>query len=321
MNAKTWIPLLVAIVLGIVAAYFATNMTAPSQTKGPASGPQVQVASAVRTLAPGDEIRPDDIVLMSISAGQAPQGTFSNTDNVVGRVVMLPMVQGQPVLEGCLAPTGAGGGIQALVPAGMRAISIEVSEFSGLSGMLMPGSFVDVISTIHAADQDIVARTIVQNVQVKAVGQRINAGEKEDDAQPMSRAVTLLVTPQQAEKLELAVVTMRSAGAGLPWLVLRAPLDKEEKGTLGVTVADLRGESRSNDRDVYETRPVMQTTTTPPANLSQLNQDSNVAHQGFTSAQREVTIIRGGVESKVIVKASVDRNSMLSNSETDYINK
>lgn len=319
MNAKTWIPLLVAIVLGIVAAYFATNMTAPSQTKGPASGPQVQVASAVRTLAPGDEIRPDDVVLMSISAGQAPQGTFSNTDNVVGRVVMLPMVQGQPVLEGCLAPTGAGGGIQALVPAGMRAISIEVSEFSGLSGMLMPGSFVDVISTIHAADQDIVARTIVQNVQVKAVGQRINAGEKEDDAQPMSRAVTLLVTPQQAEKLELAVVTMRSAGAGLPWLVLRAPLDKEEKGTLGVTVADLRGESRSNDRDVYETRPVMQTTT--PASLSQLNQDSNVAHQGFTSAQREVTIIRGGVESKVIVKASVDRNSMLSNSETDYINK
>lgn len=314
MNLKAWIPLVIAIALGLVAALFARKLTTPPPTTA-TLGHRIEVATASRTLSPGDEVRPEDVALRPISADDAPEGTFVDVTQVIGRVVTVPMVKGQPVLESCLAPQGTAAGIQALVPEGMRAISLEVNEFSGLSGMLRPGSFVDIISTIHAEGEETMARTVVQNVQVKAVGQRINPQEPANGDEPMSRSVTLLVTPEQAEKIELAVVTMRNAGAGFPWLVLRAPHDKDETGTRGVTVADLRGGARRSGGDPFEVRPVeAPAPTTQPVQLI-----SNPARP-FATKQREVTIIRGGVESKVILEVRKPEQ-VLTGTDLGYINK
>jgi pilus assembly protein CpaB len=313
MNVKAWIPLLIAIVLGLVAAIFAKKLTAPTPVTVAHLGDTVEVATSNRMIAPGDEIRPEDLSLRPINAKDAPEGTFVDATKVVGRVATVPMVKGQPVLESCLAPQGTAGGIQALVPEGMRAISLEVNEFSGLSGMLMPGSYVDIISTIHAEGEDTMAKTI----EVKAVGQRINPQQKEEGDAPMHRAVTLLVTPEQAEKLELAVVTMRNAGAGLPFLVLRSPTDKDDKGTAGVTVADLRGASRRAGRDPFETRPVENTGAAPTSQPVKFI-DGPAPRDPFATEQREVTIIRGGVESKVMLEVRKSSAVMTGADTTEF---
>src|SRR4051812_42510317 len=111
----------------------------------------------------------------------------------------------------------------------MRAMTLQVDEFSGVAGMLVPGCHVDVIAAIQGANGEPVARTIVQNVKVQAVGQKLtvappaaNEQKKENANEPAAeptRSVTLLVTPEQAEGLELACST------GRPRLVLRSGRD------------------------------------------------------------------------------------------------
>ncbi len=318
MNAKAWIPLVVAIALGLVAALFASRLTRSGPVNVNDMGDKVQVVAAARTINPGDELKTEDLALSYIGAKDAPEGTFLAVADLTGRIANVPMVKGQAVLEVCLAPIGAAAGIQALVPEGMRLISLEINEFSGLSGMLTPGSFVDIISAIKSENDELMARTIAENVQVKAVGTRINPQEKPDAEAPMHRAVTLLVTPQQAETLELAVVMMRNTGAGLPWLVLRAPHDKAEGVSEGITLTDLRGGKPSLGQ-LFETRPV-EMTEGPTTRPIRLIADETPAKPESEFEQREVTIIRGGVETKVMMQIKKPM-TIITGNETGFINK
>jgi pilus assembly protein CpaB len=91
----------------------------------------------------------------------------------------------------------------------MRAITIEVNEFSGVAGMIAPGCRVDVVATIQASNnEELSSHTIVQNVSVTAVGQRVTARpDPKDDPQQQQqafRSVTLLCTPEEAEAIQLA---------------------------------------------------------------------------------------------------------------------
>ncbi len=320
MNVKAWIPLIVAIALGLVAALFASKLTTQTPAASSRLGGTTEVVVANRMVNPGDELKLEDLGLAPINAKDAPEGTFGAVTELTGRIATVPMVKGQAILETCLAPSGAAAGIQALVPEGMRLISLEVNEFSGLSGMLVPGSFVDIISTIHQEGEDLMARTIAQSVQVKAVGTRINPQDKPEPDAPMTRSVTLLVTPAQAETLELAVVTMRNSGAGLPWLVLRAPQDKVQTTTEGVTIVDLRGGVKGNN--AFESRPVMDVqpvagATTRPTRLIEMPADID---EQTNPEQREVTIIRGGVETKVMLEVRKP-DAMMTSNETGFIGK
>lgn len=289
MNLKAWIPLIIAVVLGLIAALFAMKLTRPDPVAVTRIGGTVEVVTATKNIAPGQVINASDLALRSIAAEDAPEGTFVAVEHVQGRVAATQMVAGQPVLKALLAPEGMEAGLQALIPEGMRAITIEVNEFSGLAGMIRPGAIVDVMSTLQGSGEDAMARTIVQGVRVTAVGQRVSALEEQDEEAGPARSVTLLVTPEQAEKIELAAVTSR------PRLVLRSPADTEPTLSRGVTLADLRGRAASQS-DPFVTRPVSLETpaTTQP-----------VEHQAgnpFATETREVTIIRGGVESRVMLE-------------------
>src|SRR5439155_10895400 len=121
---------------------------------------------------------------------------------------------------------------------------IEINEFSGVAGLLVPGCRVDVVSTLN--DQETrhsVARTIVQNVKVLAVGQRLtvsNVGKKDEAAMSaeaaVAKSVTLLVKPREAEAIELA------SSSGRTRLVLRGSFDESiRSGGDGVSVAELLG--------------------------------------------------------------------------------
>src|SRR5215217_1929454 len=149
MNWKTWVPLVLAIVLGVVAAKVARDTLSKNKTAATPAGKFTKVVVTKADITPGKELKAEDLTLAQVEADNVPSSSFKETTEVVGRVSETLMVKGQPVVEAMLAPTGSGSGLQALVPPGMRAITVEVNEFTGVAGMLTPGCRVDIVSTIN----------------------------------------------------------------------------------------------------------------------------------------------------------------------------
>src|SRR5688500_2942754 len=167
MKTKTWLPLALALVLGVFAAMLAKR--AMSSRKAAEAG-TVKLVVAQRAIAPGDALTVADLELRTIMADALPEGAHLDASELVGRAAQTRIAKGKPVLESMLAPRGSPTGLQALVPPGMRAMTIEVNEFSSVGGMVTPGARVDIISTMqNAGHSETMSRTIAQNVLVKAV--------------------------------------------------------------------------------------------------------------------------------------------------------
>jgi pilus assembly protein CpaB len=138
-----------------------------------------------------------------------------------------------------LAPKGAGAGLAAMIPVGMRAVALSVNEVVGLAGFVVPGMRVDVlvagnVSSSDGARSGTLCRTILQNIEVLSAGQKI---ARTVEGKPESaQVVNLLVTPNQAEVLDVA------SGETKVQLVLRNPLDTKEQTTHGASLAKLLGQ-------------------------------------------------------------------------------
>lgn len=238
MNWKTWLPLILAVALGLVAAKVARDIVVRKGVS--ATGPKLaQVVIANRDLEPGQTISEADLQLGSISASNIPRNSFKSTGDLVGRVALQPIVKDQPILEMLLAPEGSLGGPQALVPKDKRIASIEVTEATGVAGLLVPGCRVDVVATFQeSGEAQRVTRIIAQNVRVLAVGQRILGAKREEEDPSRAKTVSLIVSPNEAELISLA------SELGRLRLLLRGPLDNETQGGAGVTVAELAGRKR-----------------------------------------------------------------------------
>jgi Flp pilus assembly protein CpaB len=196
---------------------------------------------------PGHEITAADVIEAQVES--VPAESFKDVQLLVGRTPEFRITKGAPILESMLTPAGSGAGIVALVPKGMRAITVEVNEFSGVAGLLVPGCRVDVISTMQNNDGKQVARTIVQNVKVQAVGQRLVANPPPADSDnnkgaaappEVVRSVTLIAKPKEAESIELA------ASMGRPRLVLRSQRDEDVEESAGITIGELSGGSKNS---------------------------------------------------------------------------
>src|SRR5687767_9357764 len=238
MNWKTWVPLVLAIVLGVVAAKAARDVMLKNKGNTANNAKLTKVVVTKADIQPGAALTAEDLTLTQIEAANTPASSFSSVEQVVGRVSETLMVKGQPVVEAMLAPQGTGSGLQALVPPGMRAVTIEVNEYSGIAGLVTPGCRVDVIATINDGNnENRIAKTIVQNVKVTAVGQRTAAAGADAPPPPpgeMFKSVTLLASLENAEAIELACST------GRPRLVLRGGRDNEIASTVGVSMNDLK---------------------------------------------------------------------------------
>jgi len=292
MNMKTWIPLGLAVVLGVVAMFVAKDMLGKKGDTTTAVGNLSSIVVTKSSVEPGQPLTAEDLAMGQVSAASVPEGSFTEISQAVGRTTQFTLSRGMPVLQAVLAPEGAGTGWQALIAPGMRAITIEVNEFSGLAGMVLPGSVVDVVSTVQAEDNaGMTSRAVVQNVKVLAVGQRASASEKAainpNNGQPEPfRNVTLLVKPAEAEAIQLVTQT------GRPWLVLRNGNDKQIDKSTGVSIADLRGKSSApRDSDPFGVK------TTPVVDLLAVSNKSVPSTQ--PSNEWKVKIIRGGQESEV----------------------
>jgi pilus assembly protein CpaB len=198
---------------------------------GPPSG---QVVLASRMLELGTLIRDSDLKVGEWS-GSIPRGAVTKKEDLIGRGVIAAVYEGEPVLESRLAAKGAGAGLAATIPPGMRAVAVRVNEVVGLAGFVVPGMRVDVLISGNPpnarGNQGTLTRTVLQNIEVLSAGQNI---QKDAEGKPVSvQVVNMLVTPEQAEVLSLASNETRIQ------LVLRNPLDNEPSKTKGTAMAAL----------------------------------------------------------------------------------
>jgi pilus assembly protein CpaB len=148
------------------------------------------------------------------------------------------VVANEPLTESKLAPLAAGAGLPPSITEGMRAVSVKVNEVVGVAGFVVPGTHVDVMVTLRRdQERDSITRVVVSDVQVLTAGTRYDQ-EKARDGQPIpTSVVTLLVTPQDAERVALA------ASEGTVMLTLRNPMDRKPTETTGIRTAGLLGQA------------------------------------------------------------------------------
>jgi pilus assembly protein CpaB len=190
------------------------------------------VVLAARPMGIGTRLTADDLKLVGWPAKTPLAGAFKRIEDAVDRGLVMPVAENEPITDAKLAPSHAGAGLSPAIPTGMRAISVKVNEVIGVAGFVVPGTRVDVVATVRRPD-DARARVIVSNVQVLTAGTRYDQ-EKIKDAKPIpSTVVTLIVRPDQAEKIALA------STEGQLTLMLRNPLDVAETPTAGATLGGL----------------------------------------------------------------------------------
>jgi pilus assembly protein CpaB len=194
------------------------------------------VVVAAADLQIGAELRRDDLKIIDWPASAAPHGVFTTLDEVVGRGLVLPLIENEPVLPMKLASREAGAGLPPVIPQGLRALSVRVNEVIGVAGYVLPGTRVDVLATLNPTEvrTDVMSKVVLTNVQVLAAGTKIEQSADGGKPSPVT-VVTLLVDPLEAERLTLA------STEGKIQLALRNPLDQEAPSTTGIKPAALLG--------------------------------------------------------------------------------
>ena len=140
----------------------------------PGANPQViKIVAAVKAVPAGSALKAEDVALLDWPQNIPIAGSFSKTDDVVGRALIYPLADKQPVLQRDLAEAGSGMGLSVRIPPGMRATSIRSNEIVGVAGFLFPGSRVDVLNTYTPPGGTPVTETVLQNVEVITAGQKV----------------------------------------------------------------------------------------------------------------------------------------------------
>src|SRR5579872_1318838 len=209
------------------------------QTAKAAAPATTQVVLAAHTLEAGTVLKEDDIKLTPWG-GVVPPGAVVKVQDIIGRGVITPIFDKEPIIESRLAPRGAGGGLASMIPPGLRAVAIRVNEVVGVAGFVVPGMRVDILisGTSPRIDGTLgtITKTLLQNIEVLSAGQDF---KKDAEGKPiLVQVVNLLVTPEEAEQLSLA------SNNTTIQLVLRNPLDRAVAKTPGTAVAKLFDGSR-----------------------------------------------------------------------------
>jgi pilus assembly protein CpaB len=210
-------------------------------------------ASGKRVVAAAGNIKLGTILSASdlkvIQIGSLPQGAFEEKDekSMIGRGAIADIYDGEPIVESRLAAVGAGGGLAAAIPSGMRACAVKVDEVVGVSGFVTPGMHVDVIISGNPpvaknSSDGTQVRTLLQNLKVLSAGTDYQK-DSEGKAKQV-QVVNLLVTPEQAETLSLASNQTRIQ------LVLRNPLDTTIAQVAGNAVGNLFADGKPKSQEV-----------------------------------------------------------------------
>jgi pilus assembly protein CpaB len=192
----------------------------------------VKVVAATKSLSAGSPIGADCVGLIDWPANMPLNGAFTKPEEVIGRSLIYPIDEHQPILEHDVALAGSGIGLTVKIPEGMRAVSVRSNDVVGVAGFLYPGSHVDVLVTSKVDNSPSpMTQTVLPNVEVLVAGQKI---EPDPTGKPETvNVVTLLLKPEDGEKLVLA------SSQGSIQFVLRNGADQKSPETKPVDMTDL----------------------------------------------------------------------------------
>lgn len=228
-GSRAVIMLVLALVAGLAAVVLAARWLSQQTATGTES-----VIVASREVNLGTALNATMLEVVPWPSGAVPTGAFRNLAELDGRVLLTSVQRGEPILESRLAPIGTRGGLSAVIPEGKRAITVRVNEVVGVAGFALPGNYVDVMVNTQDEKEKPISKIVLERILVLAVAQEASR----DDTKPrVVNAVTLEVSPEQAERLDLA----RSVGTLS--LVLRNQIDNNSAATEGITKRELLGQT------------------------------------------------------------------------------
>jgi pilus assembly protein CpaB len=193
--------LALALIVAVLASRYVYVQLRQAQSGAAKPVKLVSVVAAAAPLKLGQRLELKDVRLVDWPEGKQPTGSFAHTEDCVGRALIMPVVENEPILESKLASREAGAGLVVAIPVGMRAVAVGVDDVVAVAGFVVPGTSVDVLVT-GSGPSGPVTRILLEHVRVLAVGQQV---QPDDTGKPQTApVVTLLVNPEDAEKLALA---------------------------------------------------------------------------------------------------------------------
>ncbi len=222
----------ISLLLGVAAVMLALRWM---NTQVASATTAIVVASGA--IAPGERIGSHNLKEVSWPINAAISGTVSRIESLEGRVAVAAIQRGEPIVETRLAPQGSRAGLNALITPGYRAMTVKVNEVVGVAGFALPGNHVDILVTIQNGERQQISKFVLEKILVLAVAQEHSVN---DETKPrVVSAVTLEVSPEQAEKLDLA----RSIGSLS--MVLRNQTDLASVQSRGAKISDILGNPAS----------------------------------------------------------------------------
>ena len=231
---------LLALLFGGSAALGVNSFLRQSGAAPPAPD-TVPVVVAAEDIARFAALTPDVLVVRNFPKELVPPGGLNSIQEVVDRVTLVSLGRGETVIADKISAKGTGRGMGAVIPKGMRAFTINTPNVaSHVAGFILPGSKVDVLLTVKTNNGPMdttggtITTTLLQNMEILAVDQRVEAPSANKLDVKELRSVTLLVTPDQAAKLDMG------QNAGTLHLTLRNPEDRIEFRPRSATLAELK---------------------------------------------------------------------------------
>jgi pilus assembly protein CpaB len=291
-NSRAILMIIISIAIGLGAVFLATRWMTVQSTI-----PKNYVVVAAVDLDLGTPLTLQMLKVVDWPKDSMPVGAIDDVKKLESRVVKTSLLRGEPILQSKLAPIGATGGLSAVISKGNRAMSVRVNDVVGVAGFALPGNYVDIV--VNTEDENIktantnrtISKIVLEHILVLAVAQE----QGRDDTKPkVVSAVTLEVTPEQAEKLDLA----RSVGSLS--LVLRNQVDTKLVSTLGSTKKNLL--NRADEPLTLEVE--VNNKETPKAEIKKPTRKAPPSK--VTTKLDQVEVVRGGVKSIEEFKPYVD---------------
>lgn len=285
MRPKPIILLVLALGCGLVASVGINQVLAKRRAEAPApTGETKAILVAMSDIESGDVVTPQLVKLEEWPVDKVPQGAMNDPIKAENRRTRTRIYSGEPILEVKLLSEGAGASASAVIPKGYRVVAVRVDDVSGGSSLIRPDDRVDMIVYLQENPsrgiKETTTRTILQDIRVFAVNEvYAGQGTEAPDKGVAARTISVLVTPEQAEKVTLAT------SMGEIRLVLRSREDIGESETSGAKANELLNGSDAADRDREQMGDPAAAGPNPLVDLLQQQAQAALALQQQQSAQ------------------------------------
>jgi len=206
---------------GLLTWFLYAKTVAPQQEK------LVRVVVAARDMPLGTLVKQSDLKLANYPERDVPKSVVFQAKDAVSRVLLVPVNSNEPILLSKLSLTTSAEGVSSTIEPGYRAVSVQITDATGVAGLVQSNSRVDVLFTRPGTMAEATTSIILQNVKVLSTGRLVPQGQTVDTRTPRSPVVTLVLRPEEAQKLELA------KNQGRISLSLRNPLDNSQSPATG----------------------------------------------------------------------------------------